>query len=80
MLDGGWRSDMSLEPPSVSDGTSLPWSDDMVAALIFLLLFATLVSARIQNRWVVLSLFVSCLVIISLLFWHHVTDSLNISL
>ncbi len=80
MLDGGWRSDMSLEPPSVSDGTSLPGSDDMVAALIFLLLFATLVSARIQNRWVVLSLFVSCLVIISLLFWHHVTDSLNISL
>ena len=52
----------------------------MVAALIFLLLFTTLVSARIQKRWLVVSLFVSCLVIISLLFWHHVTDSLNISL
>lgn len=52
----------------------------MVAALIFLLLFATLVSARIQKRWLVVSLFISCLVIISLLFWHHVTDPLPISL
>ena len=52
----------------------------MVAALIFLLLFATLLSARIQKRWIVISMFISCLVIISLLFAHHVTDSLNISL
>jgi hypothetical protein len=56
------------------------WSDELVAALIFLLLFATLVSARIQKRWLVVSLFISCLVIISLLFWHHVTDPLPISL
>jgi hypothetical protein len=52
----------------------------MIAFLIFLLLLATGLSGLRDKRWVTLSLFFACWIAIALLFMHHATDPLNISL
>jgi len=52
----------------------------MIASLIFVLLFLTLCSARSSNRRITLALYFVSLAAMLLLFFHHVTDPLNISL
>lgn len=52
----------------------------MVASGIFILLLATALSGLQDRRWVSLTLFFACWVAIALLFAHHATDPLDISL
>jgi len=62
---------------------SIQWTyvdSTMIAALIFLLLFLTLFSSRFPSRPVTISFYFVSLVAILLLFFHHITDPLDISL
>lgn len=52
----------------------------MVAAVIFLLLFATAVCGLRNRRRLFLTLFFLSWIAIALLFVHHATDHLDISL
>jgi len=52
----------------------------MLAALIFLLLLATALSGYQDRRWVSLTLFFASWIAIALLFIHHVSERLPISL
>lgn len=52
----------------------------MAASAIFLLLLATALSGLQDRRWVTVALFLVSWVAIALLFNHHVTSSLDISL
>lgn len=52
----------------------------MFAAFIFFMLMATLASAAAAKRHISLTLFVVCWVLIAILFNHHVTEALDISL
>ncbi len=52
----------------------------MIATLIFLLLLATALSGLQDRRWVSLLLFFATWIAIGLLFAHHATDMLDISL
>lgn len=52
----------------------------MAASAIFLLLCATAMSGLQDRRWVTLTLFFVSWGAIALLFNHHMTDALNISL
>lgn len=52
----------------------------MAASAIFLLLCATALSGLQNRRWVTITLFFISWVAIALLFDHHVTSSLDISL
>ena len=52
----------------------------MIAGFIFLMLFLTLLAMHFKKPLLTISLFVISLVLIMLLFSHHVTDALNISL
>ncbi len=52
----------------------------MVASLIFMLLLATAMSGPQDRRGLAISLFFASWIAIALLFAHHATDSLPISL
>lgn len=52
----------------------------MVATGIFLLLLATALSGLQDRRWVSLTLFFASWLAIALLFAHHASDQLDISL
>lgn len=52
----------------------------MLAALIFLLLLAAALSGYQDRRWLSLTLFFASWIAIALLFLHHVSERLDISL
>lgn len=52
----------------------------MIAAGIFLLLFCVLLSMYFKRPRLTVFFFFASLISIMLLFWHHATDALNISL
>ena len=52
----------------------------MAATGIFILLLVTALSGLQDRRWVSLMLFFVCWIAIALLFTHHATDPLDISL
>ena len=69
-----------LELVEVTSKKSTFVDSTMIATLIFLLLFLTLFSSRFPSRPVTISFYFVSLVAILLLFFHHVTDPLDISL
>lgn len=52
----------------------------MIAALIFLVLLLTLGSIYLKRPFITILLFMISLIMIILLFIHHATDALDISL
>ena len=52
----------------------------MIATGVFLLLFLTFLSCMGKRRWVTVGFFAVSMISILLLFSHHVTDALEISL
>ena len=52
----------------------------MIAALIFILLLAAVLSGYQDRRWLSLTLFFASWLAIAMLFIHHVSERLDISL
>jgi hypothetical protein len=51
----------------------------VIAAVIFLLIFITLLAMRAKRRWPAIVCFLITLAAVSLLLFRHITDPLNLS-